>query len=230
MTRILPIAIACGLIGVVTYLQGTWTQRWSTAPEEDMKQMAERYQTIPLEVGDWQGEDLPSSERELQRAGGKASISRKYTNRQTGEVVSVFVILGYSRDVAVHTPDACYVGRGYQMERRPIVSRVTSEGSTATMKTSTFLKEQGEAAIHQRIFWAWTHDGQWEAPQSPRWKYGGRTILNKVYLISNIPAGQLQAAEESPAHRFGQLFLNSVGQVLYPSVAVGNSKSNPTRS
>ncbi len=231
MTKLLPIALACGLLVVATYLQGMWTQRWSTAPEEEMLQLAARYEQIPLEIAGWSGEDLPSSERELERAGGKACISRQYTDSETGEMISVFLILGYSRDVAVHTPDACYVGRGFEMERRPTISRITLGTTTATMKTSTFLKEQDETRIHQRIFWSWTSDGNWEAPQSPRWRYGGRTILNKLYLIANVPLSQQQSVQESPAHRFGELFLERVSQLLYPATpsASANNVAAATR-
>ncbi len=219
MTKILtliPVVVAGGLIIAVTYVQGEWSQRWSTEPEEEMSQLAARYQDIPKEFGDWVGEDLQYNPGELELAGAKANVSRRYRNKETGLVVSVYMICGYSRDVAVHTPDACYVGRGHVMERRPVSQPFNLGADVSTLKTSTFLKETGKDATHQRIFWGWNRGGRWEAPHSPRWKYGGRSILNKIYLIASVPGGSKEALEDSAAYKFGLEYLPLVSQTLYP--------------
>ena len=193
MTRWIPLLIGIPLIGLSTYIQGSWTDRWSDVSDQGMRQTASRYAAIPLKIGnDWIGEDTPYSKKELEAAGAHAHLSRVYRNRKTGERISVFMICGFARDVAVHTPDFCYRGAGFEVESRPETFEIESSGTMEqplTFWTSTFLKERPASAIHQRILWGWTSGEPWNAPDYPRWKYPGNSPLNKVYLIHDIPPG-----------------------------------------
>ena len=42
------------------------------------------------------------------------NIVRTYENQRTGEVVSVFVIVGPAGPIAVHTPEICYSSQNYK--------------------------------------------------------------------------------------------------------------------
>lgn len=226
VARWIPLIVGLPLIGISTYLQGSWTHRWSNQPDKAMQGLVDRYESIPKRVGDqWIGEDTPYSKEELQAAGAHAHLSRSYRNSETGERVSVFMICGYARDVTVHTPEFCYVGAGFEVESPPSTFAIESpEGSAAAeLSTSTFLKERPNATIHQRILWGWTAGERWNTPDYPRWKYPGKSVLNKVYLISNIEAGSSdELAQDHPVVRFGREFLPLARETLYPAGTAGN--------
>ena len=223
MARWIPLLIGIPLIGLCTYIQGSWTDRWSDVSNQGMQQTAGRYAAIPLKIGDdWIGEDTPYSKKELEAAGAHAHLSRVYRNRKTGERISVFMICGFARDVAVHTPDFCYRGAGFEVESRPENFEIESSGTMEQplkFWTSTFLKERPASAIHQRILWGWTSGEPWNAPDYPRWKYPGNSPLNKVYLIRDIPPGIERQpdtlSQEHPLAVFGKEFLPIVRETLY---------------
>ena len=219
MARWIPLIIGLPLIGISTYIQGSWTHRWTQGADKELVQLAERYQAIPTVIGtEWVGQDIPFSKKELAEAGAHAFISRVYSNSKTGDQVTIYMICGYARDVAVHTPEYCYAGSGFEVESRPEnFTFATNDDDTNTeFWTSTFLKERGDGRIHQRILWTWTNGGNWLAPDNPRLQFPGNSGLNKVYLITNIKDGADELAEKHPSVEFGKLFLPIVHETLYP--------------
>ncbi len=227
MVRWIPLLIGIPLIGFSTYIQGSWTDRWNDGRNQQMQRTASRYAGIPLKIGaDWVGEETPYSKKELEAAGSHAHLSRVYRNRKTGERISVFMICGFARDVAVHTPDFCYRGAGFEVESKPEMFAIeaTEDGDQElTFWTSTFLKERSASTIHQRILWGWTAGEPWNAPDYPRWKYPGNSPLNKVYLIHDIPPGIERKpdtlSQEHPLAVFGKEFLPIVRETLYRPAA-----------
>ncbi len=232
MSRWIPLVVALPLIGLSTYLQGSWTDRWSDESDLQMVKTSNRYADIPLTIGDhWVGEEMPYSKKELEAAGAHAHLSRVYRHRKTGERITVFMICGYARDVAVHTPNYCYVGAGFEVENPPVTFAVEmdKDDDPMTFHTTTFLKERPLGTIHQRILWGWTGGEAWNAPDYPRWKYPGNSTLNKVYLIHDIPPGIERKpdtlTQEHPAVEFGREFLPIVRDVLYAPQASNDSLS-----
>lgn len=214
MKAFLPVVVAVALIGSATFVQGFWSDRWNEAAARALATQAGNYPDIPREFGDWTSEEAPSDERQLKIAGAHASISRTYTNERTGEKVMVFMILGKSRDVAKHTPDVCYVGSGFRMAHDPRNYRMTTTDGTADFFTSTFSKQQGNYHTNQRIFWAWSTNGNWEAPDIPRLKYGATTAVNKIYLITEM-GQETQNPDEAPSVEFAHEFLPLASDVIF---------------
>jgi len=214
---VIPTIVGILLILVCAIVQGLWTERWGTHISDQLLAFAEAFDEIPELVEDWEGEDnveSESSEREMEAAGAAAQVSRTYRNPKTGESVSVYMICGASRSVAVHTPDACYPGAGFRMEDEIRNFSIHTGASEAEFKTATFLKEEPSGTQRLRVFWAWNANGVWEAPEWPRMRYGGRTPLNKMYLIAQTPYGQ--AVDQSPCMQFAEVFIPEVNRVLFP--------------
>lgn len=105
---IVPASVGFVLILLTSILQGRWTQRWEDTTSEELLTLAAAYEKIPMSVGDWTGErhPEPTNRRELEMAGAKGHLSASFTNPRTGQVASVYMICGISRDVSVHTPEA----------------------------------------------------------------------------------------------------------------------------
>ena len=215
LQMILPVAIGALLIVICSIFQGVWTGRWGAGASADVVAFTEAFQRIPLVIGErWRGEDNPEmDDLEREAAGAAGYLTRNYHNDETGEVVSVYMICGASRDVAIHTPDKCYPGAGFRMEDKIRRHRIETERSAAEFFTSVFLRQEPDRSQRLRIFWAWNADGKWEAPRWPRWKYG-RRALSKIYLTA--PTSEGQSADDNPCPEFAQLFLPEVDRLLFP--------------
>jgi len=219
MTRYLPLGIGITLVLAGTIVHGAMTLRWTGGSSEELAAVSERYANIPKNVGDWIGEDTKTSAKELKSAGAKATVSRRYQNPKTGKVVQVFLICGLARDTAVHTPDICYVGQGYKMDRAPYRVDLVTGDTKSQAYVSTFTKRMEERNIHQRILWSWNvgNGKGWQAPDSPRVTFRGWQPLNKVYLIAVADTpGKAAEAEKAELAEFANIFLPLVSRTLYP--------------
>lgn len=223
---VIPTAVAVVLIFFTTIVQGWLTDRWGPSASEQLTAFAEAFKRVPDQIGDWELQQITDMDpREREAAGAVGDLSRTYRNPHTQEVVSVYMICGPSRSVAVHTPDACYVSSGFRMEEKIQPWEITFGNTKGEFRTATFLKEDPTGSQLLRVFWAWNATGQWEAPEWPRMKYGGRTPLNKVYFIARAAPGE--AIADSPALAFAEEFLAVVTPLLFPEQA---SKSSPAEA
>lgn len=218
---ILAVAVAVAMIVTTAVVQGHWTERWQPTVSEQLRGFVAALPNIPLSLGDWDGESLTkTSQRELTAAGAAGHLSRSYRNPRTGSALSVFLISGPSREVAIHTPDACYPGAGFRQEGKPVkvdlkYTTPAGQAATAELTTVVFFKEEPTGVQRLRLYWSWNAHDKWESPEWPRVRFGGRTALNKLYLICPEPTAR--APEESPAIEFAQLFLPAVDGQLFPA-------------
>lgn len=212
---LVPAAVAALAIVLVSLVQAVLTDSWSDAPSEEALAFARALQDIPRSAGDWEGEDVPgASEQERKASGAVGILSRVYRNHGTGEVVTVHLICGAARDVAIHTPDACYPGSGFRALEDPTPYRVPGGGSGGEFFTSLFMREAPSDMQRLRVFWAWNIGSGWEAPEYPRMRFGARQALNKLYLISHAPEGQ--SVENSSSLALADALLPAVQKSLFP--------------
>lgn len=213
---ILPASVGLVLIVLTSILQGRWTQRWEDTTSEELATLAATYDKIPMSVGDWEGQrnQEENNRRELEMAGAKGHLSANFTNPSTGQMVSVYMICGVSRDVSVHTPEACYPGAGFLMEGKTQKYPLRLGDTEIEFTTAVFTKSTPAGTQRLRLFWAWNAGRSWESPDWPRLRFGGRQALNKLYLISTAPLDE--PIHESPSLAFASQFLPEVQKVLFP--------------
>jgi hypothetical protein len=160
-------------------VHGVYTNRWGASAE--LVELAHRIDLLPKQVGDWEGSEVPHSDREWQAAGALGHLSRKYTRRSDGASIGVFLLAGRPSDISSHTPDVCYPGAGYQLET-PQKTKL-SEGEHAAVFNAQARSTDATAGGDLRIFWAW-NDGQgWQAPEDPRLSFVSRHALVKLYVV-----------------------------------------------
>lgn len=233
-----PLGAAMALIVSASIVEGVWTDRWGKSTSEDLQRFVAALDMVPMKIGDpatgvsWQGEASkePRDAKIDEVAGAVGQISRTYSSeRDPAGTVVAFMICGPSRNVAIHTPDACYPGAGFTMEGKPTTFRLpypvrgeesarkSSPMATATFTTAVFTKNDARGQQRVRVFWAWNADGTWESPEFPRARYGGRRALNKVYLVGAAPPDQ--PIEENAAVEFARYFLPAADRAIFPSKA-----------
>ncbi len=73
-------------------------------------------QSIPLQIGEWQGFDMPLDEKVYEILETRAIIHRNYVNRK-GETVLLSIVHYHDTKVDFHAPAACLGGRGEHTEK-----------------------------------------------------------------------------------------------------------------
>ncbi len=233
MLRIVPLVVAVVLLVICTVGQGINTQRWSGGTTPRMEAMVTRFDELRAKesFGDWELVEMRElGPGEIKGAGAKNYLSAVYKNVDSQQAVSVLLICGFGRNVAVHTPDRCFVASGMKMHHEPRAHRIQyrddnfvnadgEEGKERMLyfKTARFRKESEDGpSVDQQTFWAW-HSYQdknetWRAPRDPRMTYGGGTPLVKVYITANHEAATSRT--NNPIEDFAKAFLVEVSRIV----------------
>jgi len=216
MPRSLVIYGSVALLVAAGVFEGLRTNRWGQT--EDMKAAVTRLNAVPANFGDWTSTEDPIDEKVLKVAEATGNISRTYSNRKTGNVVSVLILCGPSGPIGAHTPDVCYRGIGYEMagdqEHRTLS---LADGRKATYWTAAFQK-QATGDNRLRVAWAWGTDGDWVASTSPRSEFVLRSALYKLYV--SRPTAPADRDANPPVDRIQEFladFLPEVKKALAPT-------------
>src|SRR5579871_6676780 len=98
MGRLLVPALAIVAIVCSGVVQGYWTGRWDSADKAE--QSAALLRQLPLNLGDWQGQDLPVDPAEVGKV--SAYLYRRYVNQRNGASVAVVLASGRPGPVSIH--------------------------------------------------------------------------------------------------------------------------------
>jgi hypothetical protein len=193
MQRYLAAVTAAVLVVLSGMVHGFWTDRWTTSLPP--AQAAQRLGRVPLDVGDWAGQTLPSKSRPEGIAG---QLYRRYINRVNGTRITVALFTGLPGPVSIHTPDVCYRAGGFEVAAPLKYSHAPMKGQPpAEFWTADLLKIKATEKLHQRIFWAWATDGAWQAADNPRFQFAARPVLYKLYLVRQLTSPD-EPLEEDP--------------------------------
>ncbi len=239
MARYLPIILGIALIVGLTIPQINMTDRLA-GTNVSAEQRAELLKKVPTNVGDWRGEDRAVDPNVRQVAGAIGAVQRDYHNVRTGEKVSLWLIVGHSRDVSFHTPDICYPGQGFEARapENSVYTMVFPPLPDTPFFTNTFIRENATGQQLERVFWTWynpqnkENEGKviWEAPKNPRWWFGNTRALYKMYFTSSM-RNPKELADNSACVRFARDFLPEVNVALaevQSGTPSGESSGKPT--
>jgi hypothetical protein len=186
--------VLCGAI-----VHGAVTQRWSIFVGNP--ELTARLHALEIRCGDWVPTEVPT---EMPLNEQSIATSRRYDSTRLKRAVVVSFISGIPGSVATHTPDVCYPGSGYKTLRGPGKETITlPDGRTSTVYVADFEKKTQTKFDRVRVRWAWTKDGEWVAPENPRWQFAIQLrapTLYKVYIATPLPdAGEDSAVEDDEA-------------------------------
>ena len=183
MQRTFIILSACVVLIATGVVHGVWTDRWSEQGE--LADAAQRLEKLPMTIGAWHGN--PVEMESDPNTGLAGMIARRYVNTTTGKSVTIFLACGRAGPVCTHTPDVCYAGSGYEVEK-PSRYRLTtlSEETPPEFWTARFVKERAAGKTHLRIFWSWHGTETWKVADNPRLSFAGEKVLYKLYVIREM--------------------------------------------
>lgn len=223
LSALLPIVVAALIVGGGTYVNGIFTDRFGKTNSELLDQFTVQVPKLPLRIGPWEGRDQEIPGKEFALTNCTAYVSRPYINRQTGDVVSVYVVSGTARHITIHTPDWCYQGAGYKMEtRKPEQTVIDCENNANLPKdpeflTSSFRKSNPTDPTKDqvlRIFWTYSDNGDWLGPGWAKRTFAGKPAMYKIYVISDVTGGD-SSIEANPAQAFVKDALSKFNKVLF---------------
>ena len=206
----LALLIPCGI------LHGLWTDRWGVSDEPAAS--VARLARLPLTVGEWDGREIETDPREGGAGKVAGHVLRRYENRRTGGAVSVLLVCGRPGPVAVHTPEVCYGGAGYDLAAAPVryVARPEPSGRPGEFWEATFHRRDAAGPVRLRILWAWNAAGAWEAPDNPRLAFARFPALYKVYVLRETASSGEEPGEE-PCKEFLRRLLPELETALFPA-------------
>ena len=181
--KYLPMSICLGLIALSAIVHGATTHRWGALSDSDPRIVKLHAESVQLD--DYEFVTIPSEMPLMERS---IATCRSYTSVSRNQRVTVSVISGPAGAVSTHTPDVCYPSSGYKMVRDIKRESVDlPDGSIAHYYVAEFEKKTTTSVDRQRVRWAWMHNGQWEAPDRPRFAYLHVSDLAKVYIVTPEP-------------------------------------------
>ena len=195
------VLVTGGLIVAGAVVNGAATQRWSTF-EPDPAQVA-RAHALQLRFEDFQATEVPTDMPTNERS---TATSRKYLSPTTGRGAVVTLISGIPGSVSAHTPDVCYPASGYRTLREPKRVKVDLPGGrVAELYVADFEKHTATKHDRARVRWTWAADGDWVAPDRPRWQFATKLarapVLYKVYVVTTLPAETEELPEDDAMTR-----------------------------
>lgn len=212
--RLIPAIVALASIAISGVISGLQTDRWGTS--SDLDAAAARLELVPKTFGNWQSEEIPISERELEQAEAVGHLSRRYTNRGAGIAVQALIVCGRAGPIAVHPPTACFTSAGYEMRSAPGVQVVRVKGNPplAQFRVADFEQNRAGMTSGIRIFWSWSNDGRWQTPETPRITFAGSGHLYKIYVL-RAKSEQKESLEDDACSVFLQEFLPELRKVVF---------------
>ena len=215
LAAVLVFAIVAG-----TYVHGIVSDRWSPQNSEQLDGFTECIPNLPKNIGEWEGIDDKIGDKEFALTNCTAYVSRRYINKNTGGVVSMYAVSGTARHITIHSPDWCYQGAGFKMDAKPAQYSIDcGAGGVPEFLTAVFRKPDPSGSGNQsvlRIFWTYSDDGKWLGPEWAKAYFAGKKALYKIYLICPTDPSNT-ALEESIGIPFAKEAFAEFNQALFPS-------------
>ncbi len=210
MLKILVTLFAGASIVASGYLHGLWTERWGKG--EEPIRLAASLAQLPRQIGEWEAEDLEHKPTSLdQELAG--SLQRRYTHIPTGESVTVAILCGRPGPICIHTPDVCYGASGFDVGK-PVKTAVPNLPAEFWMADA--IRQRTGETTQLRIFWAWSHQGEWQAVNDPRTSFASHPALLKMYVIREL-VQKGEKVENDPCLQFLQVFVPEAQHLLFSS-------------
>jgi len=213
----LPVTLAVLLVVSLTLVEASISDRWQDT-NIDPAEFDALFAQVPKELEGWEGVDLPVADLVKKTAGAVSYVSRRYTHMTTGRKVTIWLIVGHSRDICRHTPNICRPSSGYTQQGGQLKHRIELEDQKpALFHTAKFEKQDVFGRSIERVFWAWNRPDLklWEAPDSARLHYGNSRALYKLYFTSDVMSDEA-TVDKNVAIKFAELMLPKINAALFP--------------
>ena len=174
---------------------------------------------VPLKIGPWEGREQELDPEQFKLTNCPIAFQRSYRNRETGDVVDVYLVTGSGRNICIHSPDWCYAAEGFKIEGNISSYRLPVDGvaSAPEFATAFFRHPEsppGPQARGLRIMWTYSDDGNWRGPKMAKLTYTIRPALYKIYFIAEATQDR-SVVTDTPIPEFVKTALPVINDVLF---------------
>jgi EpsI family protein len=151
-------------------------------------------QRLPLQIGDWTGQEVPLDEAIVLATDTDAHVSRRYSRHGASESVWLYIASGVrARDLMPHRPEVCYTGQGWTLTDKQFVELPLSDGTRLPCNCFRFsrgaLNTSNVVVLDYYIV-----DGQYcydvSLLRSKAWRGSGTVeYVAQVQIVTSITAG-----------------------------------------
>jgi hypothetical protein len=187
MSRWFAIPVAFVLIVASGILCGLWDNRWFVSHE--LAETSRRIAELPLDLGDWKGEDVKqdpdATARYIRQGTIHALKTRRYVNAGTGQTVEVLLATGRPGPISTHNPMTCVVNKGVMVQSSDPVNRsikVPSLGHVDYTRCNVRNTATAGQIEEWTIFWTWHAATGWISTNNPRLRFASYRALTKLYV------------------------------------------------
>jgi len=213
----LPMVLVVVMVSAGGYVHGLLIDRWGT-PQFDGPPLS----SVPLEFGDWKGEDLEELRADVRNmAGIHEYLHRRYRNAASGQEFVILFVRGRPRNIGVHTPDVCFKGAGYQQlgDARSLQFENEYQQKIGDFTYCDFQRQIEGLGAYTRTFWSWTTDGEWVAPGGDvRAHFRKKPYLYKLYILRPMATPE-EKIENDAAHDFFRELSRELAKTLFEKSA-----------
>lgn len=182
---------------------------------------ADRVEEVPKVIGDWQAQTEVSDERAFEQAGARGYWTRTYINQRTRDAVQVILMCGRPGKMAVHTPEVCYGGAGFELREQPAAYALKSDKGDAGQLWTAQFQKKGVVPARLRLYWGWSSRGEWQASPSPRWQFRGEPFLYKLYVSRDTTGQPTLSPQADPTAEFLRQFVPALNRTLFGNTREG---------
>ena len=183
------LALVISLLVASTLIHGWLSGRWYVT--QDLYQAGEKLEELPKQIGAWQQiESKPLDDSITQMLQCYGSIVREYRHDDTGEQVTVALLLGPRGPIAVHTPEICYSSVG----TKQVGQRISKSIDQHQLWVSEFAQSPSPTATFE-VWYGWSDGSEWVAAENPR--FWMTPTLYKIQLV-----GPVESESNRPCKNF----------------------------
>ncbi len=229
MAKSLGLVAAAVLVVLLTLAGEMSFGRWANLADRDqrMQAAATAIEQLPTRFGPWRAvRDEPFSEHAVAVLECRGYINRVYENVETGESLTVSVIVGPAGPMTAHRPEVCFSTREYTQDGATVEQTVVVDGTEHQFRQAQFrsTRLEGQQVV---CYYGWSHDGTWVAPEAARFVLGGQPYLVKLQFVTSMDqpgpkspdtGGPTEAATPAVAP-LGERFLQDLLPVLEAKLA-----------
>lgn len=172
---------------------------------------------LPDAIGPWRAvEAQPLTDSVVGMLQCRAYQNRIYVNDETGERVSLILLVGSAGPLVAHTPEICYGSSAFELVENTKRVVVREAGGRPDTLNRVLFRSNSVGGERQQVFYGWRPpSGHWQAPNNPRLELGGFPLLYKIQLATIDGVNAASSSEDAkPDESVNQRFLDELLPVL----------------
>lgn len=147
----------------------------------DERAIRERLDRVPMRFGDWEARAPDEEDVSAFHDERYPGFLRRYADAARGREVLLLVRGGPPGPLVYHhKPQSCYRAAGFDPSGAGAPAHPVCPGGDFA---ATNFSKSDVTAEHVRLFWAWSGDGVWDAPEEPRFRFSGYPVLFRAYVV-----------------------------------------------